>query len=162
MNSATTLQQLLHGSPSERATAAEHLAQQGSEAAYAACELTAACADTEAISSWAVDALEQLGTPPSSAIESLVSMAQWENPLTVYWAVTLLGRVGPDAAVHQRVLVTLLQHSEDLAVQEKAAWSLGRMQAKSLEATEALQQVAQSPETRLSRIAAKSLQQTQI
>ena len=160
MNSATTLQQLLHGSPSERAMAAEYLAQQGSEAAFAACELTAACGDTEAISDWAVAALEQLGAPPSSTIESLARMAQSKNPLTSYWAVTLLGRAGPDAAVHQQVLVTLLQHSEDLAVQEKAAWSLGRMQAKSQEATQALEQAAQSPEVRLSRVAAKSLQQT--
>lgn len=162
MNSATTLQQLLHGSPSERATAAEHLAQQGAEAAYAAFELTAACGDTETVSNWAVAALEQLGAPPSSTIESLISMTQSENPLTVYWAVTLLGRAGHDAVVHQQVLVTLLQHSENLAVQEKAAWSLGRMRANSLEAKQALQQAAQSPETRLSRIAEKSLQRTQI
>ena len=161
MNSATTLQQLLHGSLSERATAAEHLAQQGSEAAYAACELTAACGDAGAISDWAVAALEQLGPPPLSALESLVSLTQSEDPLTVYWAVTLLGRAGPEAAVHEQVLVTLLQHSKDLAVQEKAAWSLGRMQANSLGATQALQQASQSPEARLSRVAAKSLQQTQ-
>ena len=161
MNSATVLQQLLRGSPDERAVAAEHLAQQGAEAAYAACELTEACGDTGAVSDWAVAALEQVGAPPSSAIESLVRMTQQENPLTVYWAVTLLGRAGPDAAVHQEVLVTLLQHSENLAVQEKAAWSLGRMRANSLEATQALQQAAQSPKNRLSRIATKSLQQTQ-
>ena len=161
MNSATLLQQLLHGSPGERAVAAEHLAQQGAEAAYAACELTVACSDTEAVSEWAVAALEQVGSPPSSAIESLVSMTQFENPLTVYWAVTLLGRAGPDATVHQKVLITLLQHSEHLAIQEKAAWSLGRMRAKSLEATQALQQASQSPNKRLSRVATKSLQQTQ-
>ena len=161
MNSATVLQQLLQGSPSERAAAAEYLAQQGTEAAYAACELTAACGDTETVSDWAVAALEQLGAPPSSAIESLVSMTQSANPRTVYWAVTLLGRSGPDAAVHQQVLVTLLQHSEDLAVQEKAAWSLGRMRANSLEATQALQQAAQSTKKRLSRVATRSLQPTQ-
>ena len=161
MNSATVLQQLLQGSPSERAAAAEYLAQQGTEAAYAACELTAACGDTETVSDWAVAALEQLGAPPSSAIESLVSMTQSANPRTVYWAVTLLGRSGRDAAVHQQVLVTLLQHSEDLAVQEKAAWSLGRMRANSLEATQALQQAAQSTEKRLSRVATRSLQPTQ-
>ncbi|MGI9466671.1 MAG: HEAT repeat domain-containing protein [Rubripirellula sp.] len=161
MNSATTLQHLLHGSPSERATAAEYLAQQGPEAAYAASELTAACSDTESVSDWAVAALEELGPPPSSAIDSLVSLAQSEKPLTVYWAVTLLGRAGPDALAHQQVLVTLLQYSQDSAVQEKAAWSLGRMQATSSEATQALQQAAQSPESRLSRVAAKSLQQTQ-
>jgi hypothetical protein len=105
--------------------------------------------------------LEQLGPPPLSALESLVSLTHSEDPLTVYWAVTLLGRAGPDAAVHEQVLVTLLQHSKDLAVQEKAAWSLGRMQANSLGATQALQQASQSPEARLSRVAAKSLQQTQ-
>lgn len=160
MNSATTLQQLLHGSPSERATAAEHLAQQGTAAAYAASELTAACGDTEQISDWAVAALEQLGPPPSCVIDSLATMAQSKKMLTAYWAVTLLGRAGPDAALHQQVLVTLLQDSKDMAVQEKAAWSLGRMQADSWEAKQALQQAAQSPETRLSRVAAKALQQT--
>ena len=87
-------------------------------------------------------------------------MAQSKKMLTAYWAVTLLGRAGPDAALHQQVLVTLLQDSKDMAVQEKAAWSLGRMQADSWEAKQALQQAAQSPETRLSRVAAKALQQT--
>ncbi|MAI71931.1 MAG: hypothetical protein CMM01_13590 [Rhodopirellula sp.] len=160
MNSAMTLQQLVHGSPSERATAAEYLAHQGTDAAYAASQLTAACSDTESVSDWAIAALEQLGPPPSSAIDLLASLAQSEKTLTAYWAVTLLGRAGPDAAFHQQVLVTLLLNSKDLAVQEKAAWSLGRMHADSSEATRALQQAAQSPETRLSRVAAKALQQT--
>lgn len=160
MNSATTLQQLLHGSPSERAAAAEHLAQQGTEAAYAASELTAASGDTEQISDWAVAALEQLGPLPSSAMDSLASMAQSKKTLTAYWAITLLGRAGPEAAVHQQVLVALLKYSAHLVVREKAAWSLGRMHADSSEAMKALQQAAQSPETRLSRVAARALQQT--
>lgn len=161
MNSDNTLHQLLHGSPIERARAAENLAQQGSGAAYAACELTAACGDTDEVSNWAVAALEQLGPPPSPAVDSLAGMAQSENPLIGYWAVTLLGRAGPEAKIHQRLLAALLQDSGDLAVREKAAWSLGKMQADCLEATLALQQAAQAPEPRLSRIAAKALQQTQ-
>lgn len=161
MNSATTLQQLQHGSPNERATAAEHLAQQGPAAAYAASELASACGDTEEVSNWAVAALEELGPPPSSTLDALVRLAQAEKPLIAYWAVTLLGRAGPDAKVHQRTLANLLQNSGDLAVQEKAAWSLGRIHADSPQATQALQRAAVSAESRLSRVAAKALQQTQ-
>ncbi|MDA7865135.1 hypothetical protein N9B24_03305, partial [bacterium] len=83
-------------------------------------------------------------------------------PLTAYWAVTLLGRAGPDAAVHQRVITDLLEQSSDLSLQEKAAWSLGRMHADSSQAIVALQNAAQSPEPRLSRVASKSLQQISI
>ena len=96
-----------------------------------------------------------------STLDALVRLAQAEKPLIAYWAVTLLGRAGPDAKVHQRTLANLLQNSGDLAVQEKAAWSLGRIHADSPEATQALQRAAVSAESRLSRVAAKALQQTQ-
>ena len=161
MNAASTLHQLTRGTPHERAQAAEYLAQQGPDAAYAASELTAACGDNAEISHWAVAALEELGPPPASAIDALATLAQSQEPLTAYWAVTLLGRAGRDALEHQGVIADLLEQSPDLALREKAAWSLGRMRANSLEATQALQQAAQSPKNRLSRIATKSLQQTQ-
>jgi hypothetical protein len=162
MTSATTLHQLMRGTPRERAEAAEHLAQQGPDAAYAAIELTAACGDIEEISNWVVAALEDMGPPPASVIDSLLSLAQSQQPLTAYWAVTLLGRAGPDAAVHQRVIADLLEQSSDLCLREKAAWSLGRMHADSSQAIVALQNAAQSPEPRLSRVANKSLQQISI
>jgi HEAT repeat protein len=161
MNSATMLHQLVRGTPRERAEAAENLAQQGSEAAYAASELTAACGDTEQVRLWAVAALEQLGSPPVSTIDSLIGLAQSEQPLIAYWAVTLLGRTGPKAKVHQQAIAELLERSNDLAVREKAAWSLGRMRADSSQTTRALKQAARSPEPRLSRVASKALQQMQ-
>ena len=99
MNSATVLQQLVHGTPSERAEAAENLAHQGPDAAYAVSALLAACEDTESVSTWAVAALEELGPPPLSAITALGDLAQSDKPLTAYWAVTLLGRAGRQAAL---------------------------------------------------------------
>ena len=159
MNAASTLHQLRRGTPRERAQAAEYLAQQGPDAAYAASELTAACGDTTEISHWAVAALEELGPPPASAIDALASLAQSEAPLTAYWAVTLLGRAGEDAAEHQVVIADLLEQSPDLALREKAAWSLGRMHADCSQARLALQNAATSQAARLSRLATKALQQ---
>jgi len=159
MNAASTLHQLVHGTPGERAKAAEYLAQQGPDAAYAASELTAACGDNAEISDWAVAALEELGPPPTSAIDALATLAQSEVPLTAYWAVTLLGRSGRDAVGHQAVIADLLEQATDLALREKAAWSLGCMHADCSQAKLALQNAAQSQATRLSRIATQSLQQ---
>ena len=159
MNPASTLHQLMRGTSRERAQAAEYLAQQGPDAAYAASELTAACGDHAEISHWAVAALEELGPPPTSAIDALATLAQSEAPLTAYWAVTLLGRAGRDAAEHQGVIADLLEQSPDLALREKAAWSLGRMHADCSQARLALQNAANSQVARLSRLATKVLQQ---
>ena len=159
MNSATVLQQLVHGTPSERAEAAENLAHQGPDAAYAVSALLAACEDTESVSTWAVAALEELGPPPLSAITALGDLAQSDKPLTAYWAVTLLGRAGRQAADCQEILAILLMGTSELALREKAAWALGRMKADSRKAKLALQVAARSPEKRLSRMGSKALKQ---
>jgi hypothetical protein len=42
------------------------------------------CGDDEAVSNWAVAALEELGTPSISAVESLTSLAMAEHSLVAY------------------------------------------------------------------------------
>ncbi len=65
------------------------------------------CGDDEAVSNWVVAALEELGTPSISAVESLNSLAMAENSLVAYWAVTLLGRLAPDATDSQAKLASV-------------------------------------------------------
>jgi HEAT repeat protein len=92
------------------------------------------CGDDEAVSNWAVAALEELGTPSISAVESLTSLAMAENSLVAYWAVTLLGRLGPDVTDSQAKLASVLMTKQEVVVQERIAWALEKIGATSDEA----------------------------
>ena len=158
MSSADRLHNLTQGTAQERAEAAESLAQQGPNAAFAATELVKACGDEQAISDWAVAALEELGPPPTAAISSLAKLTGSDNAQTAYWAITLLGRAGREAASHQNLLAEILEQSGEISLKERAAWGLGRMHADSAKAVMALKQAALSQNERLSRLSGKSLQ----
>jgi HEAT repeat protein len=142
-----------------RTVAAERLCQAGSDASDAAVDLVRACGDDEAVSNWAVAALEELGTPPISAVESLTALASDKNSLVAYWAATLLGRLGPDATDSQAKLASVLITSQEVAVQERFAWALGKIGVTSDEALKALSQVAKGDDSRLSRLAQEALEQ---
>jgi HEAT repeat protein len=76
-----------------RANAAEALSLLGPEAALAAVELVAACADHEVVREYAVAALEGMGAPLEESIAGLMGLLSHQDSLVLYWAVTLLGRV---------------------------------------------------------------------
>ncbi len=63
---------------------------------------------SSAIRQCAVAALEELGAPAAADTGPLAELAQSEKELEAYWAVTLLGRLGPGAASAERVLSELL------------------------------------------------------
>jgi len=161
MNSAEMLQKLKQGSVQERTEAAEALARIGTDAAFAVTELAEACGDQPAVSEWAIAALEELGPPPTSALSALAELTGSNNTLTTYWAITLLGRAGPEAVSHQEILADMLETSDDMSLKQKAAWSLGRIHADSARAMTALKQAALSGNARLSRLSRQSLQQSQ-
>ncbi|MGI9469924.1 MAG: HEAT repeat domain-containing protein [Rubripirellula sp.] len=160
MKSVMEEQQKLHSSDlTERAEAAELLAQMGSDAVVAAVDLVQACGDEPEVRDWAVAALEELGPPLHSSLEPLQPLVSSQNPLVAYWAITLLGRAGHEAQACQDCIAKALS-SEDASVQERAAWALGKIGASSATSTEALKSAAESSNTRLSRIAAASLNPT--
>ncbi len=148
-----------------RAAAAERLCLAGAESVAAAVDLVTACGDEESVRNWAVAALEELGPPDPASIEPLVELLSSSNPLTAYWSATLLGRLGPSAAPSQDALANVLASSNDSAVQERAAWALGKIgdtnSAFTNIALTALEQAASSSNPRLVRLAEAALSPTE-
>ena len=125
--------QLASANADERAEAAELLCRAGTEAVAATLPLVEACGDDDSrVREWAVAALEELGAPPAEIIDQLAEIASSPEPLGAYWAATLLGRAGGDAAA--------------------------AVPALALSAREALQQaVALGKDSRLARLATEAL-----
>ena len=140
-----------------RANAAENLCLAGIDSVDAAVELVSACADDESVQSWAVAALEELGPPRLDALEPLMELVTSSNHLVAYWAVTLLGRLGPDARTSQDVLAGALSNSPDRAVQERSAWAMGKIGPTTGDALTALKQATKSDNPKLVRLAQAAL-----
>ena len=104
-------------------------------------ELVQACGDDESVREWAVAALEELGPPPVGALRKLSALVTDANELVAYWAVTLLGRSGSDAAAVAPVLSSVLSTSPHPAVRQRAAWALGEIGDASPATVAALEQV---------------------
>ena len=156
---AALITQLASTNPDERAEAAELLCRAGTEAVAATLPLVEACGDDDSrVREWAVAALEELGAPPPNLIDQLTEIASGPEPLGAYWATTLLGRSGGDAAAAVPALATCVASAQDMAVRERAAWALGKIGPAALSAREALQQaVAQGKDSRLARLATEAL-----
>jgi HEAT repeat protein len=141
----------------ERAEAARQLCLLGEEACDVAVALVRACGDeNEQVVEWATAALEQLGPPPLEQLSDLANLTADTNPLVGYWAVTLIGRLGGDAAPATGALVATLQNSTDSAVKQRAAWALGKVPDASEATLAALDQAVQSSDPRLARLAAQA------
>ena len=145
---AALITQLASTNPDERAEAAE-----------ATLPLVEACGDDDSrVREWAVAALEELGAPPAEIIDQLTEIATGPEPLGAYWATTLLGRSGGDAAAAVPALATCVASAQDMAVRERAAWALGKIGPAALSAREALQQAAAGgKDSRLARLATEAL-----
>lgn len=153
--------QLSSGKAAEQAAAAEALARLGSEAQPAAAALVAALGSEDASTrDWCVAALEDLGPPPADQITKLTKLAADKSLDTAYWAITLLGRAGGDAASAADALVHVLANSRELALRERAAWALGKMRAKS--ASTALREAAAGDNPRLARLAQQALAEIEL
>jgi HEAT repeat protein len=144
--------------PGVRSTAAENLARMAEAAAPAAAELVRACGDAnEQVREQAVAALEDLGPPPAEAIGRLIELVGHGDPLVAYWATTLLGRAGEDAARAVPALAGCLASPADLSVKQRAAWALGKIGAPAASAREALDRAAGDADPRLARLATEAL-----
>lgn len=152
------VEQLSAGDADRRAEAAERLCRAGAAANVAAVPLVRACADDdERVRDWAVAALEELGPAPSGTIPQLCELAASGHPLAAYWATTLLGRSGHDAATAVTVLVQCLQSAPDLAVAQRVAWALGKIGPAAASARAALETAASGADPRLARLAREAL-----
>jgi HEAT repeat protein len=136
-----------------RANAAEALSLLGPEAALAAVELVAACADHEVVREYAVAALEGMGAPLEESIAGLMGLLSHQDSLVLYWAVTLLGRVRESRDEIEKAVAIVARDSSDLAVRQRAVWALGNMRPL-LPATKSMLQVLRASEDpRLARLA---------
>ena len=150
--------QLGSADPGVRGAAAERLARMGEDAAPAAAVLVRACGDVdEHVREHAVAALEDLGPPPADVIRQLIDLVAHSDPLVAYWATTLLGRAGEDAASAVPALAACLSSSADLAVKQRAAWALGKLGPAAASAREALGRAASDTDPRLARLATEAL-----
>lgn len=150
-------QKLKSDNVQERADAAEALCQMGPEAAIAAVDLVQACADDPSVQQWAVAALEEIGSPPVEAIEPLTDLITASNPLVAYWAITLLGRAGDAAKSSQNEIAAVLEGPSPVELRERAALALGKIDATSFRAIEALNKASGEKGQRLSRLAKTAL-----
>ena len=151
-------EQLRNGALEARIDAAEELASLGEDAQNAALSLIE-CLETgdDPLQEWAVAALEQLGPPNVADMEALTSLLERDHELVGYWACTLLGRLEGEATAATPALAKTLQTSQHLAVQQRAAWALGKIPYSDASVTQALQDASQSDDARLSRLAQQAI-----
>jgi HEAT repeat protein len=151
--------QLASTNAEQRAAAAEQLSQAGEEAAAAAVPLVTACGDADdRVRELAVAALEDLGPPLAADIPTLIKLVDSPDPLAAYWAITLLGRSGKNAAEAVAVLVACVESSADLSVRQRAAWALGKIGPSASAARGTLKRAAGQGDERLARLANEALQ----
>lgn len=153
------IESLAAADPARRLEAAERLCRAGQAAAPATVPLVRACGDEDdQVREWSVAALEELGPPPRDALAHLVDLASDPHPLVGYWAITLLGRSGGDAAAATSALAGRLEAPGDPAVAQRAAWALGKIGPAAAAARPALERAAHSADPRLARLARESLE----
>lgn len=154
----TRIAQLSSGSANEQAAAAEALARLGPAARPAAVALVEACGSgDDAVREWCVAALEELGRPPAGQIDRLIQLARDTQLDVAYWAITMLGRAGDDAAPGVAALVDVVLHNPQSPLRERAAWALGKIGPTAQAAVPALREAAANGQSRLSRLAHSAL-----
>lgn len=150
--------QLVSNDAEQRVAAAELLSRAGEQAAVVAVPLVTACGDADdRVRELAVAALEDLGPPPTESVAPLSRLVTASDPLTAYWATTLLGRLGGDAAAAVPVLAACIESSADLSVRQRAAWAIGKIGPAATSARAALQKAASQGDERLARLATEAL-----
>jgi hypothetical protein len=149
---------LTHGNDAARAAAAEKLAHAAEGAQAAAVPLVQACGDAcEEVTEWVTAALENLGPPRADDLPLLAALAKHETADVAFWAVTLIGRAGSQAASHAQGVVTALQKQPD-QVRRKAAWALGELQCREAQVIDALRAAAAGSDKPLARAAHAALE----
>lgn len=159
MNIDTLIAQLEGTDTTQQTAAATELATLGHAAQRAAVALvrTIGIPDEEVLEACTA-ALEDLGPPAADQIKPLAELAGDCTSDVAYWAITLLGRAGKNAATAVSALTQVLESDADLPVRERAAWALGEIGPAANAAAPALRTAANSSDARLARLAKKSLE----
>lgn len=160
MNRTPILNLLASSNEPERLAAAEYAASHPQLCQAWAVELVLAAGDSsDSIAIAATEALEMLGPPTVHQLPRLADVIRTsEDGESVYWAVTLIGRLGPMAGPATAALIEALSRSPYLPVQERAAWALSRIGTAAADAAAALRWAAESGPPRLRRLATQALE----
>lgn len=116
------------------------------------------------VRAWAADTLETLGTPHPNDLSELIQEldkgvdSQSADGEVLYWAATLIGRLGPAAFRATDSLIHVVEHSQYLPARERAVWALGRIGPRAKQAAGILRQVATKGPPRLRRLAAEAIE----
>ncbi len=150
-----------HYDPTIRQEAAEQLAAIGPRAQPAVVRLVEACADESAeVCERVVHALEAIGPPAPCDTRLLARLLGSGSADVGYWAATLLGRLGEQAAPAVPALAAAVVAPLDDSVRQRAAWALGKIGAPAREALRTLQETAQDDgDSRLGRLARKAMRE---
>ena len=111
-----------------RAAAAERLCLLESEAQAAAVDLARAVVDpSEEVVEFAVAALESVGPPRAADVDELIGLLGNGEPDVAYWAATLLGRLGGEAATAATALASAAENHAADHVRQRAAWAVKKI-----------------------------------
>jgi HEAT repeat protein len=140
--------------------AAEQLAHMETGAQAAAVALVEASdSDKEEVREWVVAALEGIGPPLEKDIGQLAALLKKKSLDVAYWAATLLGRLGPEAAPAVSELTKAVSTHDELAVRQRAASALGEIGPAAKSSLESLQDATKSTDPRLARLARDAIEQ---
>lgn len=107
---------------------------------------------------WSAEALEVAIRPQVSEVPELIELIeQADDGEIYYWAATMLGRLGPEAATAVAALEQLLCDSMYLPARERATWALAEIGPAAAAAIPSLQSVAENAPPRLKRLAHQAL-----
>ncbi len=142
-----------------RHASAERLLQLGPDAAPAAIAIVSATAtDDEVLLEHLVGALESIEHPLASDVDRLAALLSADEGDVGYWAATLLGRLGDQAAPAVPALAAGLG-SPVQNTRHRSAWALGRIGTAAAAAVPALERATRDDDPRLARLATKALDQ---
>ncbi len=120
--------------------------------------LESIASDDESTMNAASEALEHCDPPPIESIETLSRFIHHGTGDQIYWACTLIGKIGPPANDSQRLLASVLDCVQaNGASVEAAADSLGQIGPLSQETKRMLQAKRSSAGPRLQRLLAHAL-----
>lgn len=140
----------------ERTTAAQTLASMGSDASRAATTLVKYVAE-EDVGQWCTAALEECGPPRREDLNGLCSLLDCGVADSVYWAATLLGRLGSEATDAVGPLTKTAEKYFTMPCGERAIWALGKIGPLASAATSVLKSIADSDQARAARRAKQAI-----
>ena len=143
---------------SEREAASEQLMTMGEDAVAAIVPLVRAISDSsETVRENAVGALEEIGVPDKGDLNALRELVDSHEVDVAYWAVTLIGRLGPRAEPAVEDLAHAVAASPAVHIRQRAAWALGKIGPLAAAAVPALQTATRSDDSRLAPLAQRAL-----